>query len=273
MTIKWSYLICLAISIVIFFYIFYPKIENFFLFFPQTSFDLTPEDLGIDYKDVHLKTEDGENLHGWFFPLDKNSPLVLFFHGNAGNISHRLDNVRLILDKKIQVFIFDYRGYGKSSGKPSENGLYKDGLAAWDYLVHKEKILPDNIVLFGRSLGAAAAIDVALKRQVRSIIIESGFTSIKDMAKTIFLFSLLSFSLPGHYNNLEKISLIKIPKLIIHGVNDELVPFFMGEKLFNSSKEPKYFFPIKRAGHNDTYVVGGIRYFQILEAFIMNSKI
>lgn len=252
--------------------IFYTKIENFFVFYPQATFDLTPEELRLNYRDVYFSSEDGTALHGWFFPLQDKEPVILFCHGNAGNISHRLDNIRPFLERNLQVFLFDYRGYGKSSGSPSEEGIYQDGRAAYDYLVHHEHIPPDNVVLFGRSLGAAVAIDVALRRDIRSIIIESAFTSMKDMAGTLFLFNLFSSVLPANYNNLDKINHIKVPKLIIHGEEDNLVPFRMGMDLFEKANDPKSFFPIKGAGHNDTYMMGGDPYFQAIVKFVRDSK-
>jgi fermentation-respiration switch protein FrsA (DUF1100 family) len=266
-------LLLLVVLIVMCFYLFYPRIENFFVFFPQSGFDQTPQDMGMTYKEVRFSTEDNVILHGWFFPLDKDTPVVLFFHGNAGNISHRLDNIRLVLAKGLQVFIFDYRGYGKSEGNPSEEGLYKDGAAAYDYLVNTEGINAEKIIFFGRSLGASVAVDVALKRNIRSLIIESGFTSIKGMARTMFLFSLFSPLLPANYNNLEKIKEVKVPKLIMHGDKDELVPFFMGKALYEASIFPKFFYKINGAGHNDTYIVGGEKYFKIFTEFARDSAI
>lgn len=273
MSIKWPYLICLFLCAGISLYFFYPRIENFFVFFPEKTLALTPKDLHLDYEEIHLDTEDGMRVHGWLFPLEGKSPIILFCHGNAGNISHRLDNVRLLLDHGLQVFIFDYRGYGMSTGTPSETGLYTDGLAAYDYLVEKRGISPGQIVLFGRSLGAAVAIDMALRKEASSLIMESAFTSTRDMAKSIGLFRLISFFLPPHYNTLEKISRVDIPKLIVHGERDEIVPFSMGQRLFEAAKMPKYFYPLKNAGHNDTYVEGGEEYFRIITAFAMSGKI
>ena len=120
MPLKWSFILFLVILFMISCYVFYPKIENFFIFFPQSSFDLSPDDLRLNHKDVYFDSMDGKRLHGWFFPLNGEYPVILFFHGNAGNISHRLDNVKLLLERQLQVFIFDYRGYGESSGSPSE---------------------------------------------------------------------------------------------------------------------------------------------------------
>ena len=271
MHIKGIYLICLILLMGASLYLFYPKMENFFVFFPETSFDRTPNELNLQYKEAYFHTEDGKRIHGWFFPLKKEFPVILFCHGNAGNISHRLDNIRLLLDQRLQVFIFDYRGYGKSSGRPSEKGLYLDGLAAYDYLIKREHIPSTNIIPFGRSLGATVAIEISLKRRVKSIIIESAFTSIREMARTIALFYLFSFFLPAHYNNLEKIGQVSIPKLIIHGKDDEIVSFSMGEKLFEAAKAPRYFFPVKDAGHNDTFIVGGREYFEGIAAFAYHS--
>jgi fermentation-respiration switch protein FrsA (DUF1100 family) len=234
---------------------------------------MLPSQLGLDYEEVHVETSEKARLHGWFFPLKGDLPTILFCHGNAGNISHRLENIKLLLDQRLQVFIFDYRGYGKSTGRPSEAGVYSDGLAAYDFLAKQKGVQPDKIVLFGRSLGAAVAIEIALQRQVRSIIIESPFTSTKEMAKTVLLFWPLSFFSPPHYNNKAKIGRISIPKLVIHGENDRIVPFHMGQKLYDLAKPPKYFFPIKGAGHNDTYVMGGKAYFKALTTFVRNQQI
>jgi fermentation-respiration switch protein FrsA (DUF1100 family) len=273
MPINGIYLICLILLIGACFYVFYPKIEGFFVFFPEISFDRTPDELNLHYKEVNFHTEDGKRLHGWFFPLKEEFPVILFCHGNAGNISHRLENIKPLLDQRLQVFIFDYRGYGRSSGRPSEKGLYLDGLAAYDYLISRERIPPTKIIPFGRSLGATVAIEISLKREVRSIIIESAFTSIREMARGIALFHLFSFFLPTHYNNLKKIGYVTIPKLIVHGKEDEIVSFSMGEKLFKAARVPKYFLPIKDAGHNDTFIVGGRRYFETISTFAYRSKI
>ncbi|MFZ7111587.1 MAG: alpha/beta hydrolase [Desulfatiglandales bacterium] len=271
MPVKWPALLLLIVAFGLTFRVFYPAIENFFVFFPDRSHDATPKAYGLCYKDVFFTTEDGEKLHGWFFHVDRKAPVILFCHGNAGNISHRLENIRMLVDRGLQVFIFDYRGYGKSSGRPSEGGLYRDGVAAYDYLRGQEGIGAGDIVLFGRSLGAAVSLEIALRKRVRGVIIESGFTSIKGMARTMFLFNILTPLIPAHYNNLEKVSKIDVPILIIHGEEDDIVPFRMGEKLFRTAKSPKSFYPLKGAGHNDTYVVGGPVYFDNLEAFARDT--
>ena len=269
----WIYFALLIAVLLLLFFAFYPQIERFFVFYPQAHLDAHPTQWRLAHEEVYFGTEDGERLHGWFFPLKGEAPVLLFCHGNAGNISHRLENVKFLLDQELQVFIFDYRGYGKSTGRPSEMGLYRDGLAAYDLLVNSKHISPDRIIPFGRSLGAAVAVEVSLKRDVRSLILESAFTSTKEMANTIFPFKLLSIVLPPHFNNLEKLAQTNPPKLIIHGEEDDIVPFSMGQKLYHTARPPKYFFPIKGAAHNDTYVVGGERYFQTLVSFAKDSRI
>jgi uncharacterized protein len=273
MHITWPYILSLIIFFIALSIIFYPKIENFYVFFPQTSFDITPDDLHLNYRDVYFYSQDNEKLHGWLFQTKMSDPVVVISHGNACNISHMLDYANIFTRENLQVFLFDYRGYGKSKGTPSERGIYMDAQAAYDYLVNEEKILPDNIILFGQSLGAATAIDVAIKNHVRSIIIEGAFTSTKDMSKRIFPMNFVSFLLPRNYNNLEKITHIHVPKLIIHGEDDEIVPFSMGKRLFEASGDPKYFYAIKGAGHNDALIVGGDEYFQDLTYFINHSRL
>jgi hypothetical protein len=273
MPIPWAYLVALVVILTVSVYLFYPRVESFFIYFPQSQFDFSPEEFRLQYREAFFNTEDGERLHGWFFPAEKDGPVILHFHGNAGNISHRLDLVQPFLRNGLSLFLFDYRGFGKSTGRPSEKGLYRDGLAACTYLEEKEKIALERIVLHGHSIGAAVAIEVALQKKVRGLIIESAFTSTKDMAKTMVLFSLFSPVFPAHYNNLEKTPHVFAPKLVIHGDRDEIVPFAMGQRLFEAAAHPKFFYPVKDAGHNDVFIVGGEKYFKTFADFAGNGKI
>ncbi len=272
MQIPWIYGLGMVAALGVLVYLFYPRVENFFIFYPQRTLDFHPQTLGLQYKDALFDTEEGKKLHGWYFPLRSEGPVILFCHGNAGNISHRLDNVARLLDKGLRVFLFDYRGYGKSEGSPSEQGIYEDGLAAYEYLVRKEAVSPGEIVLFGRSLGGAVAIEVALRKKVKALIIESTFTSVKDMARSLVLFRPFSRFVPNHYDNLGKVSELRVPVLVVHGDSDELVPFSMGERLYAAAHPPKFFYPVKGAGHNDTYEVGGSDYFQRLADFANETR-
>ena len=271
--VKGNHIFSLIILLVIMFSVFYKNIESHFVFAPQKRLDNFPADFNMKFRDVYLDAPDGIVLHGWFFPAASGGPVILFCHGNAGNISHRLDYIQLLARLGANVFIFDYRGYGKSSGKPSEKGLYIDALCAYDYLVNREKIKPEDIIILGRSLGAAAAIEIASKRDARSLILESGFLSIRHMARHMLIFSLISPLIPQSYNNLEKIKHISMPKLIMHGDRDKIVPFYMGKRLFQEAREPKYFYAVKGAGHNDTFVVGERKYMDVLSEFIRTSGV
>jgi hypothetical protein len=232
-----------------------------------------PEAMGLHYRDAYFDAENGETLHGWYFPNRNEGPVILFCHGNAGNISHRLDQVSRLLAKGLRVFIFDYRGYGKSRGRPSEKGIYLDGAAAYDYLIQREEVRAEDIVAYGHSLGATVAIEIALRKKVKALILESAFTSIREMAGNMALFRLFSAFLPNHYDNMEKLPRARVPVLVMHGEADELVPFSLGEKLYQAARAPRFFYPIKGAAHNDTYLVGGEKYFQNFAMFAKHSRI
>jgi hypothetical protein len=273
MPIHWIYLVVLVLAVGLASYLCYPWIENFFVFDPYRTLEAMPEGMGLQYRDAYFAAEDGETLHGWYFPNRNEGPVILFCHGNAGNISHRLDHVSRLLAKGLRVFIFDYRGYGKSRGSPSEKGIYLDGVAAYDYLLQREDIPADVIVPYGHSLGGAVAIEIALARKVKALILESAFTSLREMAGSMVLFRLFSAFLPSHYDNLEKLPRARVPVLVMHGEADELVPFSMGDKLYQAARAPRFFYAIKGAGHNDTYLVGGEKYLEAFATFARHSRI
>jgi len=207
-------------------------------------------------------------LHGWLYKDDDPIATLLWCHGNAGNISHRLDNLAKLTDLPVNVFIFDYRGYGKSSGSPDEEGVYRDAEAAYDYLVKRDDIDPNRIVLFGRSLGGAVAVDLATKRDCAALILESTFTSAKDMARNAFAGLPLDFVIKSKFNSRRKISRLNLPILFLHGTSDDIVPFRLGRDLFQAANEPKEFVEIPGAGHNDTYIIGGPTYFRQIGDFV-----
>jgi fermentation-respiration switch protein FrsA (DUF1100 family) len=242
--------------------------EKKLIYFPYRELDLTPADLRLSFEDVTLRAEDGLRLHGWFLPVPDASHAVLLCHGNAGNISHRLDRALLLQSKlKLSVFLFDYRGYGKSEGSPDEEGTYLDGRAAYQYLTDRG-IAPDGIVLFGESLGAAIAVQLALEKPAAALVLESPFTSIRDMATAAYPFLPLGRLVRTRYDNLAKISSIKTPLLILHGKRDRIVPFEQGERLFRAAPEPKRFFAIADADHNDTFLSGDEGYWVAWEELL-----
>lgn len=249
-----------------------PVIERTFIFFPERELVGNPADLGLEYEEVHFQAPDGVPLHGWFVP-GPGEITWLWFHGNAGNISHRLENLFLLHQRLgVKVFIFDYRGYGNSEGQPSEEGTYRDGKGALDYLGSRPDVDPSRIILFGRSVGSAVAVDLATRHKPYGLILESPFTSLADMAKGAFPFLPVGFLVRDKYDSLSKIGHISAPLLILHGDQDDIVPLELGRRLFKAANQPKTFYTIAGAGHNDTYAVGGVPYFAALERFMASLR-
>jgi fermentation-respiration switch protein FrsA (DUF1100 family) len=241
--------------------------EKGIVFFPDPVLVGTPADLGLKYEEVRFAAADGVQLHGWWVPKP-GAPVFLWFHGNAGNISHRLENIKLLHDLVgVQVFIFDYREYGQSQGRISREGTYLDAAAAYRYATETRGVAARDLVLFGRSLGTALAVDLAIKAGCRALIIESPFTNSSDMAK-LFAPFLFDWRPRVPYDNLGKIGQVKAPVLIIHGSEDEIIPVEMSFRLFAKAGDPKELYIIPGAHHNDTYLVGGREYFRRLQAFI-----
>jgi len=248
-------------------------LEKALVFYPDRALAASPQDTGLTYEDAWMTTSDGIKIHGWFLPsaITEAPPTacLLFLHGNAGNISHRLDNLAGLTKAGFAVLIIDYRGYGRSEGRPSEKGTYLDARTAYQYLLDKTGVNPDKIVIFGRSLGGAVAVDLAVEKPARALILESTFTSIRDMARVHFPV-LPGFLVSAMYESEKKIGRITIPTLFIHGEADDLVPMALGRRLFAAHPGPKDFFAIPRAGHNDTFLVGGGPYYRRLVDFARN---
>jgi fermentation-respiration switch protein FrsA (DUF1100 family) len=169
---------------------------------------------------------------------------------------------------RTDVLLFDYRGYGRSEGRPDEEGTYRDGRAAYNYLVRECGLAPDRIILFGESLGAAIAVQMATELQARALVLESPFTSIRDMARSVYPFLPVGSLLRTRYDNLAKIQQVTVPLLVLHGTHDRTVPFAQGKRLFEAAREPKRFFGIEGAGHNDTFYVGGEAYWEVWRRFL-----
>ncbi len=243
-------------------------LDRQFIFFPEKELIATPADIGLEFEDVDFSASDGTRLHGWFVPGGGDVTL-LWFHGNAGNISHRLDNIAA-LHKRIglNIFIFDYRGYGRSEGSVSEKGTYLDADAALQHLRSRDDIDESKVVFFGRSLGCAVAVELATRHQPYALIIESPFTSIQGIARRHYPFLPLGFLFTTRYDSLSKVSQVNAPIMVLHGDRDQTVPMEEGRKLFEAANEPKRFYTIQDADHNDTYVVGGDAYFDALGHFL-----
>ena len=245
-------------------------IERYFIYFPERDLAANPSHFGLAFEEVSFTASDGVQLHGWFVPGEK-GVAWLWFHGNAGNISHRLENLKLLHDELgVSVFLFDYRGYGRSQGTPSEEGIYRDAEAALAYLDSREDIDPERIVFFGRSLGAGVAVELATRYCPYGLILESPFPSIRYMARRAYPFLPVWPFLRTRYDSLAKIGKVQAPVLVLHGDRDDIVPLEGATRLFQKANEPKEFYTIRGAGHNDTYVVGSKEYFSALRHFVEN---
>lgn len=242
-------------------------IERAFIYFPARQLSRTPADFGLTFEDVFFTSADGAELHGWFVP-GPGQATWFWCHGNAGNISDRVSDIGAFHHKLgVNVFIFDYRGYGRSSGTPSEEGVYRDAEAALAAVRSRADVDPDSVVYFGRSLGAAVAVELATRHQPRGLVIEGAFASIPAMARHAYPFLPVWPLLRTQYDSLKKIGGIETPLLVIHAERDEVVPFEMGKRIFDAAGEPKSFFVVPGAHHNDTSMVGGESYFRALETF------
>ena len=227
--------------------------------------------MALEYEDVFFDAADGVQLHGWWVPA-AGDPVLVWFHGNAGNISHRLENIKLLHDLVgVQIFIFDYREYGRSQGRISREGTFLDAAAAYLYVTENRGVPTGDIVLFGRSLGTALATDIALQHPCRALILESAFTNSSEMAKLLAPI-LFDWRPRVPYDNLGKIDKIKAPVLVIHGDSDEIIPVDMGRRIFAAANSPKDLYIIPGAHHNDIYAVGGNDYFQRLKSFIFPAE-
>jgi fermentation-respiration switch protein FrsA (DUF1100 family) len=243
--------------------LFYPNL-------PSREIRRTPSDMGLKYEPVILSTRDGVSLSGWYVPAESESEkgTLLFFHGNAGNISHRLDSLLIFNRLGLSTLIIDYRGYGQSGGRVSEQGMYRDADAAWQYLTETRGLEPHEIILFGRSLGGAVAANLASRTKPAGLILESTFTSVPDMAAGLYPVFPVRLLSRFKFNAGKALLDVTSPVMIIHSPNDEIIPFENGRKLFESAGEPKIFLEI-RGSHNEGFMVSGSIYLKGLERFIL----
>ena len=208
--------------------------ENKIIFHPSPYPEgyWNPTSLGVPVQDIYFASEDGVKLHAWFIPSPNAVATLLWFHGNAGNLSHRLDNIQRLKRLNLNIFIFDYRGYGRSEGVPNEEGIYKDSRAAYKQVLAMDGVSVDSLFLFGRSLGGICAVETAMNYPARGLILESVFTNSEDMSRTVFPLIPLGWAVRSKLDAAGKVPHLKLEKLFLHGTRDEIVPYDLGRKLF-----------------------------------------
>ncbi len=253
--------------------------ERSLIFFPTRypdglwDVEVVASGTGCVIEDRNYAAVDGVRLHSWWVRRTEGGerdPVLLFFHGNAGNLSHRAELAMMLCQRVgAQVFVAGYRGYGRSEGKPSESGLFLDARAAWNDVAATGGTRPEDVVIFGKSLGGAVAVDLAMEVDAAGLIVESSFTSIPEMAGRHYPF-VPRFLIRTRMNSLAKIPFVTSPKLFIHSKTDEVVPFELGRKLFEAASEPRLFHEVLGAGHNETWLVGGEDYFRAIHDFVTN---
>ncbi|HLD63367.1 MAG TPA: alpha/beta hydrolase, partial [Candidatus Peribacteraceae bacterium] len=239
------------------------------VFYPEVDREVaaTPALAGLQYEDIHLKTVDGIGLHGWYIPAAQPRGTVLFLHGNAGNISHRLDSIEMFHRLGYSTLIFDYRGYGNSGGKPTEQGTYRDAEAAWRYLTEQRHIPSCRIVLFGESLGGAVAAWLAAREKPAALVIASGFTSVPDLGQQLYPYLPVRWLARIRYDTREYLRAVTAPVLIAHSPEDDIIPFEHGRALFAAANPPKQFLELA-GGHNDGFIFMRESWVRVLGDFL-----
>ena len=221
------------------------------LYFPRANIDATPALLGLAFEDITLITEDGVQLNGWWLPHPNARGAIIHCHGNAGNLGHRVELAADLHRLGLNVFLFDYRGYGRSHGWPSERGLYRDARAAYEFVrAQYDNVEQPPILVHGQSLGGAVAAQLALDKPVRGLILESVFTSVPDMARQLYPLLPLHLLCTARYDTAAKLRHITVPKLLAHSAEDEMIPYAMSRQLFEAAAPPKKFITLA-GGHND----------------------
>jgi fermentation-respiration switch protein FrsA (DUF1100 family) len=239
------------------------------LYYPNMGREIaaTPARLGLGFEDLAIGTEDGETLHAWWIPARNARGAVLLFHGNAGNISHRLDYAEMFDALDFSTLLVEYRGYGRSTGSPSEQGTYRDAAAGWRWLTETKGIPAGDIVLFGESLGGAVAAWLAARDPPGALVLASTFTSVPDLAAQIYSFLPVRLLSRYRYDTLDALARVRAPVLVAHSRDDEIVPYSHGERLFAAAREPKSFLEL-RGGHNDGFIFTRPEWVSALGAFL-----
>lgn len=265
---SWKRNLLSLVSLSVLLFMFLRWFEHSQVYHPYVAHEATPESLEREFQEIYLGTE--PKLHAWFFPAKEKESArrefaFLICHGNGGNISHRLDLCELLLQTGANVFLFDYRGYGRSSGKPSEEGTYADAQAAYGWLKQKG-FAPERIIALGESLGGGVATELAAREKLAGLILQSTFTSIPDIGAELFSWLPVRAISSIRYDTGGKLPGLKLPLLVMHSRGDTLIGFHHAEKNFASANEPKLFWELK-GDHNDALATDAQIYFRGIEEF------
>jgi len=243
------------------------------VFVPMKAYAATPDHAHLTYDNIWIQSEPGVRIRAWYFPSrEGGARTVMLCHGNAGNISHRLESAHFLLGLGVNVLLFDYRGYGESEGTPSEEGVYRDAEAAYRWLRDQKHVEPSNIVIFGRSLGGAVAVELAQQVPCAGVIVESSFTSAADFGRKMFPFLPIGLLIKYRFDSVTKIGQLSCPVLVTHSPEDDLIPFKMGKRLYEAAKPPKKFIELS-GGHNERLYFADERYVEGMRAFILAGSV
>jgi fermentation-respiration switch protein FrsA (DUF1100 family) len=247
-------------------------LDQFFVYHPYPWEDRDWARLSaLPLEEVWFQSIDGMKLFGWYVEQPAAAAVLLWCHGNAGNMIHRLDNLQALHRYGLSVFLFDYRGYGRSQGRPSEKGLYSDALGAYEYLLRVRRIKPERMVIFGRSLGAAVAGALAEQRPAAGLVLESCFPSIEAVARHHYMGLPAHWLLGAEFRLEERLPQLSLPKLFVHGDRDDIIPIELGQRAFAAAKPPKELYVVRGAAHNNVPSLGGKAYFSKLFEFISSA--
>jgi fermentation-respiration switch protein FrsA (DUF1100 family) len=235
---------------------------------PTRELVATPTDIGLEYENLTLKTVDNERINAWYIPANKSNTesikTMLFFHGNAGNISHRLETIKIYNKLGLNFLIFDYRGYGISTGKPTEKGTYLDADSVWQYLIEERKLEPQEIIISGRSLGGGIAAELAKKVRPAMLVMESTFTSMTEVSAKHYPFMPTGLIVKHEYETILKLKDIHCPIVFAHSKNDEVIPYEHSQRNYAAANEPKQFIEL-RGGHGSGFLLSKQQYISGLQ--------
>ncbi|MBN1788820.1 MAG: alpha/beta fold hydrolase [Sedimentisphaerales bacterium] len=230
-------------------------------FQPSRELPYNPSDIGLEYEEVKLETADGLMLSAWYVPAKNGNTTLLFCHGNGGNMTHRLESINIFNRLGLNCLIFDYRGYGQSQGKPSERGVYMDAQTAYDWLRKEKGLAPEEIIIFGRSLGGTVAAHLASNVKAKGLILESCFSSYVDIARRYYPYMPVKLFSKFSFNAVDYVKKVHYPVLCLHSKGDEIVSYKFGRKVYDAANEPKKFIEIF-GSHNSGYIHSGHVYYE-----------